>query len=242
MITRQALSTGELNRDGFAIRADVFSASRADALAGTLAGLGAGYGMRNLLRASPEVAALAEELKRLVAPVLGTRVFAARGIFFDKMPGANWEVGWHQDLSIAVAERIVAPGFSGWSVKQGVPHVQPPVAVLEGMLTVRLHLDECGADNGPLRVIRGSHAGGRLTDEQIEHWKQSGEEVTCLVPKGGALLMRPLLLHASKPAEKPRHRRVIHLEYAADPLPHGLKWFESGPERGQPGFNLADAG
>lgn len=217
----------DLDRDGFAILTNVLPVTRADALAGALAGLGAGYGMRNLLRACPEIAALADELKTLVAPVLGAAAFAARGIFFDKLPGANWEVGWHQDLSIAVAERIDAPGFSGWSVKQGVPHVQPPVAVLERMLAVRLHLDDSGADNGPLRVLRGSHASGRLTDEQVERWKQSSEEVACLVPKGGALLMRPLLLHASAPAKKPCHRRVIHLEYAADPLPHGLEWFET---------------
>jgi ectoine hydroxylase-related dioxygenase (phytanoyl-CoA dioxygenase family) len=217
----------DLNRDGFAVLTNVISASRADTLAETLAGLGAGYGMRNLLHACPPVASLARELKALVAIVLGADAFAARGIFFDKLPGANWEVGWHQDLSIAVAERIDAPGFGGWSVKRGVPHVQPPVAVLERMLTVRLHLDDCGADNGPLRVLRGSHARGRLKDEEIEHWEQNGKEVACLVPKGGALLMRPLLLHASAPAKKPCHRRVIHLEYAADPLPHGLKWFEA---------------
>jgi len=217
----------DLKRDGFVILTDVIPASRADALAEALAGLGAGYGMRNLLRACPAVAELADDLKALVAPVLGEGAFAARGIFFDKSPGANWEVGWHQDLSIAVAERIDAPGFGGWSIKRGVPHVQPPVAVLERMLTVRLHLDDCGADNGPLRVLRGSHAHGRLTDEQTERWVQTGDVVACLVPKGGALLMRPLLLHASAPAEAPRHRRVIHLEYAAEPLPHGLRWFET---------------
>jgi hypothetical protein len=36
--------------------------------------------------------------------------------------------------------------------------------------------------------------------------------------------MRPLLLHASSPAADPRHRRVIHLEFAAEPLPGGLEW------------------
>ena len=36
--------------------------------------------------------------------------------------------------------------------------------------------------------------------------------------------MRPLLLHASSASQSPRHRRVIHLEYAADPLPGGLVW------------------
>jgi hypothetical protein len=72
----------------------------------------------------------------------------------------------------------------------------------------------------------GSHQHGRMTDEQIEQWQRMGEPVTCLVPKGAVLLMRPLLLHASAPAKNPRHRRVIHLEYAANPLPDGLQWFE----------------
>ena len=188
--------------------------------------LGARHGLRNLLHTCPEVVVLAADLRHVVAPVLGAGAFPVRGIFFDKLPDATWEVGWHQDLSIAVAERIEAPGFGGWSVKQGVPHVQPPAAVLERMLTVRVHLDDCGEDNGPLRVLSGSHAHGRLNDEAIEKWKLLGEEVTCLVPQGGAVLLRPLLLHASSSARNPRHRRVIHIEYAAAALPHGLRWFE----------------
>ena len=89
-----------------------------------------------------------------------------------------------------------------------------------------VHLDDCDTDNGPLRVLRGSHRHGRLNDDQIEQLKRTSDEVTCLVPAGGALLMRPLLLHASSPAKIPRHRRVIHLEYAAQPLPGPLRWFE----------------
>jgi hypothetical protein len=186
------------------------------------------YGARNLLRNCPAVASLAHSqfLKELVGSVLGVAAFPVRALFFDKLAGANWQVGWHQDLSIAVAERIEVPGFAGWSVKQGVTHVQPPANVLENMLTLRVHLDDCGEDNGPLRVMRGSHRHGRLTDEQIEQWQRSGESVTCLAPKGAVLLMRPLLLHASAPAKNPRHRRVIHLEYAVNPLPGGLQWFE----------------
>jgi hypothetical protein len=42
--------------------------------------------------------------------------------------------------------------------------------------------------------------------------------------------MRPLLLHASTVANSPRHRRVIHLEFAADELPDGLAWAERIPE------------
>jgi hypothetical protein len=34
------------------------------------------------------------------------------------------------------------------------------------------------------------------------------------------------LLHASSAATEPGHRRVMHIEYACEPLPAGLEWFE----------------
>ena len=145
--------------------------------------------------------------------------------------GREDSVRIHADAAIRAglfdgAERVEMPGFGGWSIKQGVIHVQPPPSVLENMLTLRVHLDDCDADNGPLRVLRGSHRHGRLNDDQIARLKHECEEVTCVVPAGGVLLMRPLIFHASSPAKKPRHRRVIHLEYAANPLPEPLRWFE----------------
>lgn len=212
--------------DGFLILPGVLDDARVASVVGALDALNPRHGRRNLLRDCPVVRRLAVDLRALVERVLGKGAFAVRALFFDKLPGANWQVGWHQDLSIAVAERVDTAGFGGWSVKQGVLHVQAPVRVLEQMLTLRVHLDDCDEDHGPLRVIRGSHRFGRLDDEGIEHWTRSGDEVSCLVPKGGVLLMRPLLLHASSPARKPGHRRVIHLEYAAQPLPGGLRWFE----------------
>ena len=113
--------TGDLSNDGFATVPDALPSVQVDALVAALAALDAGYGLRNLLRDCPAVARVAETLKSIVKPVLGEGAFAARGLFFDKLPGANWEVGWHQDLSIAVVERIETPGFTGWSVKQGGP-------------------------------------------------------------------------------------------------------------------------
>lgn len=184
-------------------------------------------GIRNLLSISA-VHELAGSLvvRALVAPVLGPGCFAVRGILFDKTPDANWNVVWHQDLSIAVHERRDVPGFGPWSKKEGVTHVQPPPSVLERMLTVRLHLDECDERNGPLRVLPGSHLSGRLDASAIVGWRKNMSEVVCPVPAGGALLMRPLLLHASSDAQTPAHRRVLHLEYAADELPGGLEWHD----------------
>ncbi len=81
---------------------------------------------------------------------------------------------------------------------------QPPVAVLERMLTVRLHLDDCDLGNGPLHVIPGSHKSGRLSAAAISDWRERLAFVPCTIPRGGVLLMRPLLLHASSPALEPR--------------------------------------
>lgn len=151
--------------------------------------------------------------------MVGQRYFPVRGLLFDKTPESNWKVPWHQDLSIAVAARVEAPGFGPWSVKDGVVHVQPPVEVLETMITLRLHLDDCGPDNGPLRVLPGTHALGKVAAPP-----ENVSEVVCCLPAGGALLMRPLLLHASSPAVAPGRRRVIHLEFASGALPGGLEW------------------
>ena len=184
-------------------------------------------GVRNILRDGAAVGALSrsETILGLVHAHLPA-AFPVRGILFDKNLRANWRVPWHQDLTIAVQEKLPTPGFGPWSVKAGVPHVQPPVAVLERMLAIRLHLDDCTADNGALRVIPGSHRCGELTSEQIVELQKARSAVVCEVPRGGALLMRPLLLHASSPASQPEHRRVLHIEYAGESLPNGLTWFE----------------
>lgn len=183
------------------------------------------YALRNLLDI-PEIQELSrsESLRGLITPILGLDCFAVRGLLFDKLPEANWKVPWHQDLSIAVQSRVEAEGFGPWTIKEGVPHVQPPVAILEKMLTLRLHLDDCPQSNGALRVLPGSHRLGRLTAEQIQNLVSETQPVICEAPRGGVLLMRPLLLHASSPSQEPGHRRVIHLEYAAHPLPGGLQW------------------
>ena len=183
------------------------------------------YGIRNLLEISPAVVQLAGSaaVRRFVTPILGQGAFATRAIFFDKVPGANWALGWHQDRAISVRERKDVPGFLAWGRKAGVWQVQPPAEILTGMVAVRVHLDDCGPDNGPLRVIPGSHRHGWL-DDDIPRWKHEVPAVTCLVRSGGIVLMCPLLLHASSKAVSPNHRRVIHIEYANQDLPGGLEW------------------
>ena len=142
----------------------------------------------------------------------------------DKTSEANWNVAWHQDLSIAVRERMDVRGFGPWSIKAGVVHVQPPREVLERMVTLRLHLDDCMAENGPLRVIPCSHSQGVLTPAKVSQMTSESKAVTCTVGTGGAIVMRPLILHASSKALRPSHRRVVHLEFSSAELPAPLQW------------------
>lgn len=184
------------------------------------------FAVRNLLDVCPEVESLAYSrlVRHYVEPILGGDYFVVRGILFDKIPGANWKVPWHQDMTIAVKERVDVAGYGPWSVKADVQHVQPPASVLEKMLTLRFHLDDCDADNGALRVSPGSHAYGKIPEQQLEAYREGGTEQVCAVRAGGVLLMRPLLLHASSPSVEPKHRRVIHLDFATGELDGGLAW------------------
>jgi hypothetical protein len=228
------------DEEGFAIIGGVLDGDEVDGLVGALGAVRPGsrlerdgevYASRNLLADLPEVRRIAESeaLIGLARGVLGPGAFAVRGLLFDKTPTANWGVPWHQDLTIAIRRRVDAPGFGPWTVKGGVPHVRPPVEVLERMVTIRLHLDDAGPDNGPLLVVPGSHRQGRLDVATSQEWLDRNVARTCLVPRGGVLMMRPLLLHASSPSNGPAHRRVIHLEYATGALPFGVEWYEQPP-------------
>jgi len=143
---------------------------------------------------------------------------------FVKTGASNWLVSLHQDLSLPVAERVSSAHCKGWSEKEGETFVQPPIAVLDDTLAVRVHLDDCRADNGALRVIRGSHLLGRLSPSDIARVRKEAEEVVVSVPEGGAMLMRPLLLHASSKTTSENLRRVLHFVYGPGSLPEGLRW------------------
>lgn len=229
----------QFQQEGYAVLPSVLPPSEVAALRDAVEGFeashaavrekrGSTYAVRRLCEMIPGVRTLSASpaIRSIVEPVLGPTARVVRSLLFDKNPEANWKVPWHQDLTIAVRERREVAGFGPWSEKAGVPHVQPPVEVLERMMTVRLHLDDCGVDNGPLRVLAGSHRLGVIDTGAIGQVRAEGSEVVCTVPAGGVVLMRPLTLHASSPAERPGHRRVVHLELAADELPDGLMWFE----------------
>ena len=183
-------------------------------------------GVRDIADAVPSLHATASHpaVRNVVNQILGPAAFLVRSTLFDKTEASNWKVPWHQDVTIAVKERREAEGFGPWSTKAGIVHVQPPSAMLARMVTVRIHLDSCLATNGALRIMPGTHHLGRLNQNRVDEHVDESRAITCAAQPGGALIMCPLLLHASSPSLLPGHRRVLHFDFADTELPHGLAW------------------
>jgi len=225
-------SLARFANDGYAVIPGILPAAEIDVACAAAAELfsadrSARAGVRDPVLRSESLKAVAAlpVVRELAEAILGESPKLVRSILFDKNPQANWDVAWHQDITIAVKARHDVPGFGPWSTKAGVTSVQPPAAVLERMLTIRLHLDACPADNGPLLVVPGSHRNGVLAVESIDPAACDRASVACIAQAGNAVLMRPLTLHASKKSANVAHRRVLHLDFAADPLPSPLEWF-----------------
>ena len=147
-----------------------------------------------------------------------------RAILFDKNDTANWVLGWHQDRTISVRARRETAGFGPWTVKQGIPHVEPPFAIIERMITVRIHLDPVDADNAPLLVALGSHSSGRVAVADLAAAVESASILDCLADAGDVWAYSTPIVHASRAARPGRGRRVLQADYSADRLPDGLEW------------------
>jgi hypothetical protein len=161
---------------------------------------------------------------RLPARLLGPASRPVRALLFDKTPAANWGLGWHQDRVIAVEERVDTAGFGPWTVKQGMTHVVPPFEILAAMITVRVHLDDVGDDNGPLLVAPGSHRVGRIPEDGIASVVEACGTAACLAEAGDVWLYSTPILHSSRPAAAPMRRRVLQVDFSAVELPGRLRW------------------
>ncbi len=183
-------------------------------------------GVRNIDKKVPSVTdlAISDHMRTHAKRYLAGSPLLVRAILFDKTPDHNWLVSWHQDRTVAVSKRFDLAGWGQWTVKDGTCHVQPPIDVLEQMVTFRIHLDSTDTTNGCLRVMPGSHSLGLIDSSDIQRYVSSHEPVNCEAPAGSALVMRPHLLHSSGKAIQPGRRRVLHLEYSSYELPAGVRW------------------
>lgn len=242
MTTSPFASLHTLAEDGFLNLPAVFNAIEIDVIVqGLSAALASGqdaairsqagtvYAARNVLVLWPSAAVVWRKppLPETLAAVLGKEYGLVRVLFFDKPPDQTWALPWHKDLTIAVHDnRLLSQHFSKPTRKVGVPHVEAPREVLDAMLTVRIHLDEVTEENGPLRVVPGSHWAGKSL--------QLGDSppLTLLAGRGDVLLIRPLVAHCSNRShpETRSHRRILHLEFAARrELPDNYVWHDFVP-------------
>jgi hypothetical protein len=220
------MSGAGFDADGFVVVERVLAAPECAALAARVLLADPGAGGTRCLLAQPWCVALAARLRAHAAlsGLIPAGHVAVQCTWFEKSAARNWLVPIHQDLSIPVAARVADAALRGWSEKEGTLFVRAPDEVLARMVAVRIHLDPCGGDDGPLRVVAGSHRHGVLSDDAAAAMRASTPETICLGGVGSALVMRPLLLHASSKGRGNSQRRVLHFVFGPRELPYGLQW------------------
>jgi ectoine hydroxylase-related dioxygenase (phytanoyl-CoA dioxygenase family) len=215
----------QLSADGVALVQGLLNQQECDEVAHSLERLPAvGAGSRRLMHET-WCATLAEKVMAhpVVRAALPDRARAVQCSIFEKSAARNWLVAIHQDLSIPVATRVEHPLLSGWSEKEGAHFVQPPDGVLAQLLAVRIHVDACSLADGPLKVVPGSHELGRVDAARAASLGRA-KGVSIPAARGDALLMRPLVLHASSKSSGASRRRVLHFVFGPEALPCGLAW------------------
>lgn len=208
----------DFSENGYFIAESVFERSEMDSFIERLGVVNIATerpGYRHLM-CDPAVRGLVASDPRLttfVEKISGEPMVPFKATLFNKAGKANWLVAWHQDTALPV---VRPPSFDEWgtaAIKDGITFCQAPARVLRQIVAIRIHIDDSVADNGPLRVIPGSHK-ERLSDKEIDSAVTKRPQVTCTISKGGVLAMSPLIVHASSKCSSDRPRRVLHIEYA----------------------------
>ncbi|MFY7669494.1 phytanoyl-CoA dioxygenase family protein [Tenacibaculum sp. MEBiC06402] len=226
----------ELEENGFSVLADLYSDKEISGILACIENAGQDgnsfmktkdlFAIRQLINNVPELSDLLfnEKLIELISDLSESEYFLTKAIYFDKPSESNWFVAYHQDLSISVDQKMELGNYSNWTFKRGQYGVQPPIEILEDTITIRIHLDKTDKNNGALKVIPKSHLNG-IVRVDSKDWNLE-DEFVCEVEKGGAMLMKPLTLHASNRTTSGKKRRVIHLEFNKRNLPEPLSWLE----------------
>lgn len=219
-----------LNQLGFEIIENIYTEKEVNEMLEIISAnaLNNQFGVRAFLLDNPEMIGkiFTKKLLEIIEKIAPDCNKSIKSIYFDKPPNANWIVNWHQDLTINLSNKKEVKHFKNWRVNKERVIVQPNLEMLERIFTIRIHLDDCTKANGALRVIEQSHQNGVV---EIKDWikNKTGRESICEVKRGGILIMKPLILHASRRTENQENRRVIHIEFTDMDLPNGLNWKEA---------------
>jgi hypothetical protein len=225
----------QLSENGFSIVENIYSENEIDAILNIIEKESTDnwrfrknndlFAIRCFLKEIPTLNTLIfnENLRQIIHN-LNPKYRAVKSIYFDKPPRNNWNVNWHQDLTISVLNKENTEGYKNWLPKYDYFSVQPTADILKDIVTIRIHLDDCNVQNGALRVLPKSHS--HIQDYVLLKDTFDKEEVVCEVKKGGILMMKPLIFHSSKRTENAASRRVIHIEFSSKELPKPLIWHE----------------
>ncbi|MBF4518603.1 phytanoyl-CoA dioxygenase family protein [Flavobacterium sp. ANB] len=231
--------SNEINSEGFAIINDVYSENEIEKLISLIENTTENKTDNGTFRKSQDLFAIRQfhkeipetlpfifnqDLKEIIKENFGEGYFITKSIYFDKPEKSNWFVAYHQDLTISVDKKTETENFENWTVKQNQFAVQPPKEILEDNFTIRIHIDKTTKDNGALKVINNSHSKGILRIENLDF--ENEKETICEVQKGGIMIMKPLLFHASNKTTNNERRRVIHIEFSNQQLPNEMEWSE----------------
>jgi ectoine hydroxylase-related dioxygenase (phytanoyl-CoA dioxygenase family) len=229
----------EINSEGFAIIDTIYSDTEMDQIISEIEKVTNNSSENSTFRKSDDLFAIRqfhreipdtlptifnEKLKEIIKTNFGENYFIMKSIYFDKPEKSNWFVAYHQDLTISVNKKVEIENFENWTIKQNQFAVQPPKEILESIFTIRIHLDKTTKDNGALKVLNKSHKKGIYRVENIDVKEET--ETICEVEKGGIMIMKPLLFHASNKTTNNERRRVIHIEFSNQKLPNELNWRE----------------
>jgi ectoine hydroxylase-related dioxygenase (phytanoyl-CoA dioxygenase family) len=229
----------EINSEGFAIIEAIYSDSEVEKIISEIEKVTQAKTDNATFRKSDDLFAIRQfhkeipetlpyvfnhNLLKFIKTNFGQNYFITKTIYFDKPEKSNWFVSYHQDLTISVDKKIELEHFENWTVKQNQFAVQPPKEILENNFTIRIHLDRTTKDNGALKVLNASHKKGISRVENINLNEEI--ETICEVEKGGIMIMKPLLFHASNKTTNNERRRVIHIEFSNQNLPSELEWSE----------------
>ncbi|MCY4229811.1 MAG: phytanoyl-CoA dioxygenase family protein [Alphaproteobacteria bacterium] len=136
-----------------------------------------------------------------VATLIGPAVKLHHTKINSKLPGGHTEVKWHQDFPFT-------------------PHSN------DDIVTALLMVDEVTEENGPLKVLPGSHRGpihglwhggaftGAVADEVAAEAERAA--VVCTGPAGAVCLMHTRLMHGSAPNRSARPRTLHISVYSAE--------------------------
>jgi hypothetical protein len=204
----------QVEQEGYAIVPNVFKPEEAQSLALTLESSDlprSRAGVRHLL-SHPAVMNVASDprLLGIAQSILEDNAFPFKATLFHKSPETNWLITWHQDTALPLSEKQETPAGDQGQLKKALPYAHAPATALEKVVALRLHLDDSTSENGPLRVVPGTHRKGVLSDKEVEAIVGGAAPIACVVPKGGLIVMRPLAIHVIKISSRKSKARNSH--------------------------------